>query len=211
MTKADRHLAYNLVPAGWVLGVLLVVIGLDFWTGLLAIGLGDILGCLQLALTASTSVDLTLDAVIRNIQTLTGSLDPLALLAVGLFSIVNNALNDNTAAYTLISAGIRVSRPVSALISAVLSFSMAVYGSGKFAILYENYLLVMLYWVAPWLGIVLIHWFLNGQRTPASYPAGWTRSATIFVLVAVLTISLFSSTPAYTGPVARLLDDTDIG
>jgi purine-cytosine permease-like protein len=36
-------------------------------------------------------------------------------------------------------------------------------------------------------------------------------AATIFVVVTVLTIALFASTSVYTGPIAKLLDGTDIG
>ncbi len=46
------HFSPNLVPAGWVLGVLLVVSGLDLGTGLLTIVLGNILGSLPVALCA---------------------------------------------------------------------------------------------------------------------------------------------------------------
>ncbi len=160
---------------------------------------------------ASTVADPTPTAVIGNIQKFSGPLAPLTLLAIGISSVANNALNDNTAAYNLISAGVRLSRPASAVVTAILSFVIAVYGSGQFASLYENCLLLILYWVAPWVAIVLTHWYLSGQVAPRSYPRGWTRAATIFVVVTVLTISLFASTPVYTGPIAKLLDGTDIG
>ncbi len=67
-----------------------------------------------------------------------------------------------------------------------------------------------LYWIAPWIGIVLADWFLVGAGGERA-PPGWTRAATIFVLAAVLTIALFSVSDLYTGPVARLLGGADIG
>ena len=67
----------------------------------------------------------------------------------------------------------------------------------------------MLYWIAPWAGIVLTDWFMFGG---ASRPQRrWGPGATIFAIVTPLTIALFSATPIYTGPVAKLLDGTDIG
>lgn len=162
-------------------------------------------------MTASTVGDPTPGAVIGSIGKLTGALAPLALFAIGISSIAVNALNDNTGAYSLISAGIRVSRPISAIIAAVLGFALAVYGAGQFASLYENYLLVILYWISPWVAIVLTHWYLNNQVAPNNYPWGWTRAATIFVVVTALTILLFASTQIYTGPIAKMLEGTDIG
>ncbi len=162
-------------------------------------------------MTASTISDPTPGAVIGSIGKLTGALAPLALLAIGISSVAVNALNDNTGAYSLISAGVHIPRPVSAVIAAVLGFALAVYGAGQFASLYENYLLVLLYWISPWVAIVLTHWWLNNQTAPSSYPFGWTRAATIFVVVTALTILLFASTTTYTGPIAAWLDGTDIG
>lgn len=182
-----------------------------FWRAFLGLvlsaGLIEFFGLM----TAGTVADPTPGAVIGSIGKLTGVLAPLALLAIGVSSIAVNALNDNTGAYSLISAGLHIPRPVSAIIAAVLGFVLAVYGAGQFASLYENYLLVLLYWISPWVAIVLTHWWLNNQTAPASYPFGWTRAATIFVVVAVLTIILFASTPLFTGPVATWLGGTDIG
>ena len=46
------HFTTTLAPATWVLGALLVGIGLDFRTGLLAILIGNVLGCLPVALNS---------------------------------------------------------------------------------------------------------------------------------------------------------------
>lgn len=182
-----------------------------FWRAFLGLvlsaGLIEFFGLM----TAGAVSDPTPGAVIGSIGKLTGALAPLALLAIGISSIAVNALNDNTGAYSLISAGVHIPRPVSAVIAAVIGFALAVYGAGQFASLYENYLLILLYWISPWVAIVLTHWWLNKQTAPTSYPFGWTRAATIFVVVAVLTIYLFASTPNFTGPIATWLGGTDIG
>ena len=182
-----------------------------FWRSFLGLLLSGVAMEFFGLMTAATVSDPTPAAVIQSIQTLTGGFAPIALLAVGISAVAVNAVNDNTAAYSLISAGIRLSRPVSAVVAAILSYTMAVYGSGKFAALYENYLLVILYWVSPWVAIVLTHWYLSHKAARPSYPFGWTKAATIFCVVTVLTILLFSSTPTYTGPIAKLLDGTDVG
>jgi NCS1 family nucleobase:cation symporter-1 len=163
-------------------------------------------------LTANAIPDTTPSGLIKSIATLTGGFAPLALFAVAISSVAVNSQNDNTAAYSLISAGLKLPRWVSAIITATLGFIIAVAGSGQFATLYSNYLLVLVYWVSPWLGIVLADWYLhrkNGLET--TYSTGWTLGATIFVSVTLLTIALFSSTSVYTGPIAKLLGGTDIG
>ena len=142
---------------------------------------------------------------------LTGGFAPLALLTIGLSSLAVNALNDNTGAYSLISAGIRVPRPASAAIAALLGFALAWWGQGQYAEKYEAYLLVLLYWIAPWSALVLTDWWLHRREVPREVPEDWRPGAVIFALTSVLTIWLFASTPLYTGPIAKALSGADIG
>jgi NCS1 family nucleobase:cation symporter-1 len=107
-------------------------------------------------------------------------------------------------------AGIRLPRNVSAALTATLAFFFALVGVGRFSSLYENYLFLFGYWVAPWVAIVLADWYLRRGVEPLER-RGWLRGATIFVVVATATILLFSSTDLYTGPVTRWLGGADIG
>jgi NCS1 family nucleobase:cation symporter-1 len=160
-------------------------------------------------LTASRLTDLSAAGVIAGIGTMTGPFAPVALIAIAASAISINSINDNTAAYSLISSGVRIRRDVAAVITTACGFALAVAGAGKFAELFSNYLLLLLYWIAPWAGIVLTDWWLFGGT--ARTARRWGSGATIFLIVTPLTIALFSATPIYTGPVAKMLDGTDIG
>ncbi len=161
-------------------------------------------------ITAAGIGEATPTAVIAHLQHTAGWLGPVVLAAIALSSITGNSFNDNTASYSLISAGIRVPRVLAAIVTATLGYVVAVFGAGRYAELYTSYLVVTLYWIAPWIGIVLADWYLIGSR-PRAVPPGWTRAATIFAVTAVLTIALFSVSDLYTGPIARLLGGADIG
>jgi NCS1 family nucleobase:cation symporter-1 len=162
-------------------------------------------------LTAGGIGEATPTAVIANLQAHAGWLAPVVLAAIALSSITGNSFNDNTASYSLISAGIRVPRVLAAIVTASLGYVLAVAGAGRYADLYTGYLVATLYWIAPWIGIVLADWYLVRNRRPLSDPPGWTPGASIFVVTALLTIALFSVSDLYTGPVARLLGGADIG
>jgi NCS1 family nucleobase:cation symporter-1 len=159
-------------------------------------------------LTASHLTDLSPAGVIAEIGALTGPFAPVALVAIAASAISINSINDNTAAYSLISTGLRIRRDVAAFVTTACGFALAAAGAGAFAELFSNYLLLLLYWIAPWAGIVIADWWLYRGRRPVR---AWGSGVTIFLVVTALTIALFSSTEVYTGPIARLLGGTDIG
>lgn len=160
--------------------------------------------------TASRFHDATALGVIHDMLKITGPFGPIALTAFVVSAIASNTISNNTAAYSLISAGIDLPRNLSAALTAVVAFVLALLAAAKFSTLYEEYLILLGYWIAPWAAIVLVDWYcLPGiQRTDNS---PWRRGASIFTIVAVGTITLFSSTEIYTGPVTRWLNGTDIG
>ena len=160
-------------------------------------------------LTASRLTDVSPAGVIGCLRGLTGAFAPIALLAIAVSAIPVNSINDNTAAYSLISAGVRLPRPITAIVTGACGFALAVAGAGAFAELFAGYMVVLLYWIAPWAAIVLADWFV--VRDPTAPVGRWGVGVVIFALVTPLTIVLFSATDAYTGPVARLLGGTDIG
>jgi NCS1 family nucleobase:cation symporter-1 len=185
-----------------------------FWLTFLGTFLSSFIMEMFGLLTGAAIQDPSPDALIHALQAWSGPIAPLALAAVAFSSVAINAANDNTAAYALISGGVHINRMASAVVTAGMGYVLAVMGEGQFVSLYENYLLLALYWIAPWCGIVLTDWYcrpacLKAERTTAR--SGWTGSATLFVVVTALTISLFSSTPLYTGPVATMLNGADIG
>jgi NCS1 family nucleobase:cation symporter-1 len=159
-------------------------------------------------LTASRLHDLSPAGVIEGIGKLTGPFGPVALVAIAISAVAINSINDNTAAYSLISTGVRIPRHVSAIVTSLCGFALAVAGAGKFAELFSNYLVLLLYWIAPWAGIVLADWFVYRGTRPLR---AWGTGAIVFAIVTVLTIALFSATEIYTGPIAKLLGGADIG
>lgn len=161
-------------------------------------------------ISAGSVTDPSPTAVIASLQQAMGPLGAVALAAIALSSITGNSFNDNTASYSLISAGLHVPRVTAAILTALLGYGLAVAGAGRYTALYTDYLLVTLYWIAPWIGIVLADWYC-GTRKPRPVPPGWTYGATIFAVTSVLTILLFSDSQLYTGPVARWLGGADIG
>src|SRR5207245_11070155 len=91
------------------------------------------------------------------------------MVAIALGTVAVNALNDYTGSLSLLAAGIRVPRVASAFVVAVLGFLFTLYlNSGNLGTKFENYLLFLSYWIAPWAAVVLVDWMLRGGRVDAN-------------------------------------------
>jgi NCS1 nucleoside transporter family len=182
-----------------------------FRTGLFA-GLGVFLSCmvLELAGAASTSI-LTgqglnpTTAFTSHLGTVVGDL---TLLAIALGAIAANAINIYSGALSFTAMGFRLplkaARAITAVAFGVLGFIVALLGL-KDVSRYENFLLVISYWIGPWLGVVFTDWYLRrGHRVDGFLfdrrhrpLAGWVS----MLVAVVLSVWLFANQSLYVGVV----------
>jgi NCS1 family nucleobase:cation symporter-1 len=134
---------------------------------------------------------------------LSGSfLAPLAMVAIAIGTVAVNAMNDYTGSLSLQAAGVRVPRVWSALVVAILGFFFTLYlNSGDLVTKFESYLLFVIYWVTPYIGVVLADWWLRGRRADvsrladyASLPSG---AAGLLALVIGFVVSLPFGTSSF--------------
>ncbi len=140
----------------------------------------------------------------------------LAMIAIFVGTVAVNAMNDYTGSLSLLAAGVRIWRPMSAAVVGVLSFAATLYlYYGNFQSTFENYLLLITYWIGPWVAIVLVDWRLRGGRFDvrrvvdfARLPSG--RNALVALVVGfVVSIPFFNQT-LYVGPAANALGGADV-
>lgn len=100
-------------------------------------------------------------ATVRNLMG-GGFIGGLALLAIYLGIVGVNSLDDYTGSLSLQTAGVRLIRPVTAVITAVLAFLVSlwfIYGGEQLANKAQNFLLFIGYWITAWLGVVAVDWY----------------------------------------------------
>ena len=172
-------------------------------------GLGVFLSCfvLEVAGAASTSVVLNLDNPTEGFTSPLGSvMGNLTLLAIALGAVAANAINIYSGALSFTALGFRIplktARAVTALVFGVLGLIVAFLGLNDIS-KYENFLLVISYWIGPWLGVYLVDWAMRrGHRVDGflfdrkhTPYAGW-----VSMLVGMaLSIWLFADQSLYTG------------
>ncbi|WP_170153277.1 purine-cytosine permease family protein [Roseiarcus fermentans] len=160
--------------------------------------------------TAALIADPTPIGVMSALAGLAGPLAPLVLIAVALSSAPCNAVNDNSAAYCLISAGVRISRPAATIVGAALGFVACLLATDSFVAFFENFLFLFAHGIAPWAAILVVHWWMAGARREET-PEGIGLGAVVFVVVTAASVALFSANSIYTGIASKLVGGADVG
>ncbi|MGZ4459692.1 MAG: purine-cytosine permease family protein [Nocardioidaceae bacterium] len=137
-------------------------------------------------------------------------LGDLTLLCIAVGAVAANALNIYSGAMSFLALGVKMphrrARAITAVVFGVAGLVLALLGLNNVQS-YENFLLVIAYWIGPWLGVVLVDRVMR-RGTDVVAVATDTRYANWAGPIAmaagmVLSIWLFSNQVKYVGPVAK--------
>jgi NCS1 family nucleobase:cation symporter-1 len=139
------------------------------------------------------------------------ALGALTLLAIALGAAAANVLNVYSGALAFLSLGFEVplrrARAVVAVAFGVIGFVTALFALPDAAANYQAFLLVIVYWTGPWLGVVLTDQWLRRRRLPDElfYDRSYRNRAGViaFVVGIVVSVPLFSNQELFTGVVAK--------
>ena len=140
----------------------------------------------------------------------------ITLLAIAVGAVAANALNVYSGSMSFLAAGVRLPfglrRAIVALGFGVIGFVVALTAIPSAGEAYEAFLLVIAYWIAPWLGVLLAdRAFRRGTRIAAFLGdrAGYVNRAGLvaFLVSLVVSVVLFSNQTAYKGPLAGDVGD----
>jgi NCS1 family nucleobase:cation symporter-1 len=184
----------------------------------LAAGLGVFLSCTILELAGAASTSIVTDAGLNPTTAFTSHLGTvigdLTLLAIALGAVAANAINVYSGALSFTAMGfhipLRAARAITAVAFGVLGLIVALLGL-KDVSSYENFLLVISYWIGPWLGVVFADWYVRrGHRVDGFLfdrqhrpYAGWVS----MVVGILLSVWLFADQTLYTGLVPKAVPE----
>jgi len=186
-----------------------------FWITLAALTISSVwIEFLGLA-AAGIATDQT-SGGIRNIMG-GGALGALALVAIGLGTVSVNAMNDYSGSLSLQAAGVRILRPLVAVIVTAAAFGLTLWlNTGTLASKFTNLVLFISYWDAPFAAVVMVDWWQRGGKLDVSrilrldaLRSGWSG---LLALAAGFGAAVpFMNTTLFVGPVpAHLLFGGDI-
>ncbi|MEC3954320.1 cytosine permease [Nocardia sp. CDC153] len=176
---------------------------------------GLFLSCFWLSVVGAASATVASTAQGSPTDVFTANLPPflkdLTLLAIAVGAVAANALNVYSGAMAFVTMGFRFSvraqRAVVSVAFGVIGFLVAWWALPDAAASYEGFLLIVAYWIGPWLGVVFADEYLRrGQRIDhllydRSY-ANWGGVAA-FLIGLVVSVVLFSNQEKFVGPIAK--------
>ncbi|WP_163513439.1 purine-cytosine permease family protein [Fodinicola acaciae] len=182
-----------------------------------AAGGGLFLSTTVLMLVGSASATITTDKTATPTAAFTSHmpawLAALTLLAITLGAVAANALNIYSGALSFLCLGIRLPlawrRAIVALGFGAVGLILAAFGLTDAGSAYENFLLLISYWISPWLAIVLVDQWLR-RRQPVDHLlddrtySNWAGLLS-FVAGAAVSIVLFANQKLYVAPVPSVL------
>lgn len=139
----------------------------------------------------------------------------LTLLAIAIGAVAANALNVYSGAMAFVTIGVklplRTQRAVVSIGFGAIGFLVAWWALPDAAASYEAFLLIVAYWIGPWLGVMFADQYLrrghklNGLLYNRSY-TNWGGLAA-FLIGLVVSVLLFSNQAKFTGYAVRQLPE----
>ncbi|GAS89621.1 purine-cytosine permease family protein [Mycolicibacterium brisbanense] len=138
-------------------------------------------------------------------------LGKLTLLAIAIGAVAANAINVYSGAMAFVTIGTKLPHHVArALVTAffgVAGFLIAWWALADAAASYEAFLLIIAYWIGPWLGVVFADQYLRGDQPVAQFLYDRTYSnwpgLLSFLIGLVVSVALFCNQANFVGFVAR--------
>ena len=136
-----------------------------------------------------------------------GTLGLPIVVAVVLGGVAANVLNIYTNALSALALDIKAKRWTVLVFGGAFGLLLAWYGAANFGSFYEQFLLLLDYWITPWFGILAVNFFVLKRTSPNSMNAISWRATLSYVAGILVSVAFIPSISYlnYSGPIARLL------
>jgi len=179
----------------------------------LCAGAGVFVSCVLLEVAGSAVVTAGQTAVDPGSFTalLPAWIGKLTLLAVCLGAVAANVLNVYSGAMSFLALGLRLplrqARAAVAMLFGAIGFIVASFGLKNAGQNYEDFLLIIAYWIAPWLGVVLVDRFMRRGHsiTALTQDKRFQNLAgpVAMAIGAIVSVWLFSNQTKYLAPIPK--------
>ena len=142
------------------------------------------------------------------LRTFSGNIGYIVLVGLVLGAIAANSLNIYTNSLSALVLDVKTKRWITVVVGGVIGFALTVVGGVNFYLNFENFLLVLDYWITPWIAIVLVDFYLAKRTTTmsAERARSWDYGALAIYGLSILVSVPFMSWPTgYVFPLSASL------
>jgi len=173
----------------------------------------EVVGAVVGSLTPSQTLSL---GYFGGLASFAGGFAGLAMLTLILGAFAADALNLYTNSLSALVLDVKAARWKTVAAGGAVGFLIAAAVGRQFEAFFENFLLVLSYWIMPWLAIVLVDFYVSRRTTVESSEGalGWDRTAIgIYIVSFVASVpfmNLVAYGPNFVGPAASALGGADL-
>jgi NCS1 family nucleobase:cation symporter-1 len=133
------------------------------------------------------------------------------VVAIILGGVAANVLNIYTNALSALVLDVRTKRWILVVLGGSFGCLLALYGARDFGRFYEQFLLLLDYWITPWLGILAVDFFVLKRTSLTSLENISWRAIISYVIGILVSLAFIPSIGyfGYNGPVAQLIGGAD--
>ncbi|QQE77778.1 cytosine permease [Alicyclobacillus sp. SO9] len=151
---------------------------------------------------------------ISDLHQVMGGFGAIATIAIILGGTAADALNLYSNSLSAGAMDIRLPRWSLAVTAGLIGLILSLSGSGAFEQNYENFLLMLGYWIMPWLGVLFTDFYFLKRYRAAESDRRMQRtilwSGLVSFVVGFVVSIPFMSGPLYKGPIASALGGADL-
>lgn len=151
---------------------------------------------------------------IASLHSVMGGFGVFAVIAIILGGTAADALNLYSNALCAGALGIRIPRWALAVLASLMGLGLSLSGAGAFEVNYENFLLLLGYWMTPWVGVLFADFYILKAHRRAVEDVRPERSVQwsgVVSFVAGIAVSIpFMSSHFYTGAIANHMHGVDL-
>lgn len=148
---------------------------------------------------------------IASLNSVMGGFGHIAVVAIIVGATAADALNLYSNSLSARALDVKLSRPVLTVLAGIIGLIFSIRGSGTFSTNYEHFLLLLAYWITPWLAVLFVDFYLlrrAGVSEDDPLP-GVRWSGLISFLLGIAVSVPFMSASLFTGPIAKLWGGAD--
>ena len=151
---------------------------------------------------------------ISAIHSVAGAFGTLSVIAIILGGTAADALNLYSNSLSAGAMGLKLPRWLLALMASIIGLILSLLGSGSFESNYESFLLLLGYWMTPWVGVLFADFYIQKAYKWASSDKRNLKSIQLpglaSFLIGIVISTLFMSSELYEGPIAKAMNGVDL-